>query len=192
MLRLTSLREPLPLPRTGARLVVPCYAEIRATDWSLLSFRRQDNGAGYLLPAPQAVLSQTPNLLEHGFVKCVEAALRHLSDYVYLSEHPLAYGRVVQRRLPARPIVSLDRGKAVYDLLAEAIEKLCPPGSDKPPAQPPPRLWHPYLILHDAYLENTPNREIMCRLNISEGTFNRTRRAAVLAVAGVLEQMESE
>jgi hypothetical protein len=35
------------------------------------------------------------------------------------------------------------------------------------------------------------NREIMSRLYISEGTFNRTRRAAIRSVARMLEEMEA-
>jgi hypothetical protein len=122
-------------------------------------------------------------------VKSVEEALRHLDDYTYLARHPLAGSRLVQRRLPAELRTSLDRGKAVYDVLAEGIEKLRPAG--KQPSDPPPRVWHPYLILHGAYLANTPNREIMCRLYISEGTFNRARRGAVQAVTRWLEELET-
>ncbi len=44
------------------------------------------------------------------------------------------------------------------------------------PARSAPREWYPYLILRDAYIEEVSNREIMMRLYISEGTFNRTRR----------------
>jgi hypothetical protein len=77
----------------------------------------------------------------------------------------------------------------VYTLLAEAIEKLKPEG--KLPPDPPPAEWYAYLILHNAYLEDIPNRDIMARLYISEGTFNRTRRAALRAVTRTLEEMEA-
>ena len=46
-----------------------------------------------------------------------------------------------------------------------------------------PREWHSYAILYDAYVEDVPNREIMARLYISEGTFNRLRRKALQAVS---------
>ena len=46
------------------------------------------------------------------------------------------------------------------------------------------------MILHSAYFEDVPNRDIMSRLYISEGTFNRTRRAALRAVTQTLEEME--
>jgi hypothetical protein len=121
--------------------------------------------------------------------KSVEDALRNLSDFAYLGEHSLADWKIVERRLPAGSRTTLDRGKAVYALLVEAIEKFRPAG--KPPAEPPPRVWYAYLVLHSAYVENQPNRDIMARLDISEGTFNRTRRSALQAVARLLEEMEA-
>jgi DNA-binding CsgD family transcriptional regulator len=47
-------------------------------------------------------------------------------------------------------------------------------------------VWYSYIVLHDAYVEGVPNREIMARLYISEGTFNRTRRIALRALARLL------
>ena len=120
----------------------------------------------------------------------MENALRNLTDYAYLGEHPLAKMKLVKSRLSLEGVTHLDRGKAVYRVLTEAIEKLRPEG--KLPSDPPPPEWYPYLILHDAYLEDTPNRDIMARLYISEGTFNRTRRAALRAVTRTLEEMEAE
>jgi len=73
--------------------------------------------------------------------------------------------------------------------LADAIEKLRP--GPAPRSDPPPREWYPYVILHDAYLAGTSNRDIMSQLYISHGTFSRTRRAALRAVARALEEMEA-
>ena len=53
-------------------------------------------------------------------------------------------------------------------------------------AEPVPREWHSYVVLHDAYWERIPNQDIMSKLYISEGTFHRTRRAAVRSVARAL------
>jgi DNA-directed RNA polymerase specialized sigma24 family protein len=47
-------------------------------------------------------------------------------------------------------------------------------------------------VLYDAYLLGEPNREIMSKLYISEGTFNRTRRRAIRALAKALLEMERE
>jgi hypothetical protein len=80
----------------------------------------------------------------------------------------------------------LDRGKCVFQILAGVVEKLKPLTDLE--RDPPPREWHPYLILFWAYFEDTPNREIMARLYISEGTFNRTRRSALRSISRALEE----
>ena len=43
----------------------------------------------------------------------------------------------------------------------------------------------------EAYLEEIPNRDVMLKLYISEGTFNRTRRAAIRSLARALGEMEA-
>jgi hypothetical protein len=121
--------------------------------------------------------------------KAVEDALRHMADYGYLGGHTLARFRVVRARVALQAVTHLDVGKALHSVLAEAIEKLRPGAA--PPPDPLPRDWYPYVILHDAYLEGISNRDIMSRLYISEGTFNRTRRSALLALAQALEEMEA-
>jgi hypothetical protein len=59
------------------------------------------------------------------------------------------------------------------------------------PAEPLPREWHPYTILYGAYIEDRLNRDIMAQLYISEGTFNRTRRAAIRSVRRMLQELEA-
>ncbi len=139
-----------------------------------------------------AQMAQTPlpksNLESEIPARNVEEALRNLYDYAYLSDSPLSK----LKRVPTVSIGSrtthLDRGKLVYQTILDALEKLRPPG--ELPREPVPRQWYPYLILYNAYLENKPNNEIMMRLYISEGTFNRTRRAAIRSLARVLSEME--
>jgi hypothetical protein len=121
-------------------------------------------------------------------VKDVENALRNIYDYAYLSDLPLAHLKVVDDRLSAGEVTHLDRGKAVNKVFYEAVDKLRP-DSDKP-EDPPPREWYPYIIIKEAYLEDKMNRDIMSKLYISEGTFNRTRRAAIRSVARVIAEME--
>ena len=117
--------------------------------------------------------------LEHGF-----------PDRNYLGDHALTQFKLVKSRVAVDDAVThLDLGKAAYNVLAKAIEKLRP--DDTLSSHPPPREWYPYLILYDAYLEDIPNRDIMSRLYISEGTFNRTRRTALRAVTRALEEMEA-
>jgi hypothetical protein len=122
-------------------------------------------------------------------VETVELALRSLYDYAYLADSPLGELQLVHNHLPAAQVTHLERGKAVHDILLEALEKLRPSGTVQ--REPPPREWYPYLILHDAYLEEIPNRDIMLKLYISEGTFNRTRRAAIRSLARALGEMEA-
>lgn len=121
-------------------------------------------------------------------VEAVESALRHLNDYTYLADSPLANMKVVHERLSHEQNTHLDRGKIVHDIVLETLERLCPESNIS--RDPPPREWYPYLILRDAYLEEIPNRDIMLRLYISEGTFNRTRRSAIRSVARALGEIE--
>lgn len=121
-------------------------------------------------------------------IEAVESALRNLYDYSFLADTPLAELELVGARLPQEGITHLDRGKIVHEVVLEALEKLRPNGGA--PHNPLPREWYPYVILRDAYLEEIANREIMLRLFISEGTFNRTRRSAIRSLARALGEME--
>ncbi|MFQ6001978.1 MAG: GAF domain-containing protein, partial [Anaerolineae bacterium] len=143
----------------------------------------------------QAFLAQRrpPEILEgiteKEFVALVEDGLRRLFDYSYLGEHKLAHLSMVERQLQSReaPLTHLDRGKALKEVLLQALDKLRPPASQP---DPPTLEWYPFLVLHDAYVLGEPNRDIMSKLYISEGTFNRTRRRAVRALAKALLEME--
>lgn len=120
---------------------------------------------------------------EPAFVKQVEEALRRLADYGALGECELAAA------LPLNGATHLERGRAVRAALIQAVEALRPAAPR--PAGILPREWHAYAILHDAYIEDVPNREIMARLYISEGTFNRQRRKALQAVARALRDAQA-
>lgn len=78
----------------------------------------------------------------------------------------------------------MERGKQRQKFLADAIDSFRPAGT-RPP-EPLPRVWYSYSVLYDAYVEGVPNREIMARLYISEGTFNRTRRNALRGLARLI------
>lgn len=116
------------------------------------------------------------------FVKGVEKALRNLSDYITLGQMPL----VAALDIPGGTHV--ERGKALRQRLVDAIAKLKPPGDR--PREPLPREWYHYVILYDAYVEDVKNNEIMARLYISEGTFNRTRRIALRGLARLLIEQQ--
>jgi hypothetical protein len=117
-------------------------------------------------------------------VKLVEDGLRHYSDYIALGQSPLADWAGINAAS------HVERGKQLQMFLTECIDLLRPPGA-RPP-EPFPRVWYSYVVLHDAYVEGVPNREIMARLYISEGTFNRTRRNALRGLAKLmLERIKS-
>ncbi|MBI5822431.1 MAG: hypothetical protein HZB18_00230 [Chloroflexi bacterium] len=115
---------------------------------------------------------------DQDFVKTVEEGLRHLSDYITLGQSPLA------DKLGVKAGSHIERGRELQKTIVASIELLRP--ADKRPPEPLPRVWYNHAVLHDAYVEEVPNREIMARLYISEGTFNRTRRNAIRGLARLL------
>lgn len=132
---------------------------------------------------------------EEEFTSMVEDALRRLHDYSYLGEQPLAQLRVVAWRMETNKggfVTHIDRGKALSDILTQAVQKLRPEGEAPDRHAVPGREWYQYIVLHDAYVLGELNRDIMSRLYISEGTFNRTRRRAVRSVSKALPEMEQE
>lgn len=133
-------------------------------------------------PLPSPTPSRIP-------VDTIDLALRNLFDYAYLADSQLAELRIIQRQLGGDKKTHIERGKLVHAVMLEALDKLRP-GPDVP-HEPVPREWYPYVILHDAYVDGIQNRDIMSKLYISEGTFNRTRRGAILSLARVLAEMEN-
>jgi hypothetical protein len=118
------------------------------------------------------------------FIKTVEEALRHLSDYITLGQSSLA------DHMNITADSQIECGKQLNKLLIDSIESLRP--AEKRPPEPLPRVWYSYAVLHDAYVEGVPNREIMARLYISEGTFNRTRRNALRGLARLLSERKNK
>jgi hypothetical protein len=128
----------------------------------------------------------------------VEDALRKLNNLPALAGHQLAraFPSVIERGLAAEgrdgasgSVGPLDRARALRGELIRSIEKLRPPGS------PPAALsggWLQYTILHGAYVEGKLNKQIMARHEISEGTFNRSRRQAIAGVAADLRESEAK
>ena len=112
------------------------------------------------------------------FIKIVEDALRHYPDTITLGQSALA------EKLAIAGDSHIERGKRLQEVLFTSIESLKP--SEKRPPEPLPRAWYNHAVLYDAYVEGVQNREIMARLYISEGTFNRTRRNALRGFARLL------
>jgi hypothetical protein len=132
---------------------------------------------------------------DKSFAALVEDALRRLYDFTYLGEHDMARLSIVDWHLKNGDdqfVTSIDRGKAVSEILVEAVSKLRPEGNAPERYTVPPREWRQFTILHDAYVMGELNRDIMSKLYIGEGTFNRTRRRAVRGVARALREMEWE
>ena len=148
--------------------------------------------ANYLEQLPQfiqvqqLILKDSPKEIS---VKVVEDALRNMFDYAHLGDSPLAELKLVSHEFPDGAVTYIDQGKAVNTTISTAVEKLRP--AEQFPGEPVPREWHPYTILHGAYIEDRLNRDIMAQLYISEGTFNRTRRAAIRSVTRMLAEMEA-
>ena len=117
---------------------------------------------------------------DNEFIKLVEECLRHLPDTITLGQSPLT------ERLSLSGGSNIERGKQLQQLFSDSIESLKP--AEKRPPEPLPRIWYNHAVLHDAYVEGVPNREIMARLYISEGTFNRTRRNAIRGLARALAE----
>ena len=112
------------------------------------------------------------------FIRMVEEALRHLPDAITLGQSALA------EKLRIRAESHIERGKRLQEILTNSIESLKP--AERRPPEPLPRVWYNHAVLYDAYVEGVPNREIMARLYISEGTFHRTRRNAIRGLARLL------
>jgi hypothetical protein len=205
-----------PAPLADAALLVPLYIETEQIGALVLG--RPSNGLRYahadverlLYPADQItealflnrqnaeqlekvaiIANDLPPTATREFslpVNVVENALRNLFDYAYLADTPLAEMELVRQRTTGEKKTHLERGKTVQAVILEALEQMRPAG--EVPRDPPPREWYSYIILYDAYFKEVQNRDIMSRLYISEGTFNRTRRAAISSLARALVEME--
>lgn len=207
----------LPAPLEDATLLVPLYIENKQVGALLLG--PPTNGIQYentdvdslVYPADQiaealyhnrqntehlekvaSIANDPPAVPEKEIsipVNSVENVLRNLFNYTYLADSPLAEMYLVREKIAGEKKTHIERGKIVQSIVLEAIEKMRP--APDAPRDPPPREWYPYIILHDAYVKEIQNRDVMSKLYISEGTFNRTRRAAIRSLARALAEMEN-
>lgn len=122
-----------------------------------------------------SAIAKTP---DEEFIKILEEGLRHLPDTITLGQSALA------EQIKIDGESHIERGKNLQQTLIKSIDLLRP--AERRPEEPLPRVWYNYVVLNDAYVEGVPNREIMARLYISEGTFNRTRRNAIRGLARLL------
>jgi hypothetical protein len=152
--------------------------------------RRGDQRSRETIPVPLGsfdgfdtgeLLSKLAYKPDPELVRYVEDGLRNLNDYSKLGKSPLVSMFAIQAK------DHLECGKLVQRRLTEIIEKLRPTGET--PAEPLPREWYAYTILHDAYVEDRLAREIMAKLYISEGTYYRMRRHALRGVTRAMLEM---
>lgn len=139
--------------------------------------------ANELQSATGEMLDSISSHADEEFIKMVEDALRHLPDTITLGQSPLT------ERMSIKGESHIERGKQLQQILMDSIE-LLKPAETRPP-EPLPRVWYNHAVLYDAYVEGVQNREIMARLYISEGTFNRTRRNAIRGLARLLMEKPS-
>jgi hypothetical protein len=116
----------------------------------------------------------------------VEGALRHLNDLPALSEHPLLGELGLTTGTP------LERAAQLRHELDQAIERLRPPGARPSPGTSVLGGWLHYMVLKEAYVDGRPNKQIMQRYSLSEGTFHRARRRAIDALASDLSATHSD
>jgi hypothetical protein len=114
----------------------------------------------------------------------VEGALRHLNDLPTLSEHPLLAELPRVADLDGTP---LERAAGLRNVLDQAIERLRPGGARPAPGSSAVGGWLHYLVLKEAYVDGRPNKQVMQRYALSEGTFHRARRRAIDAVASDIQ-----
>ncbi|MGE5141759.1 MAG: GAF domain-containing protein [Rudaea sp.] len=168
---------------SNARQLNEMAASFRARERQL-QIQVQQMVAAAQAPAP----AREPG--DRDLTPMVEDAFRHFQDLAFLGGQELAHIKVISRECD-KHATTLDRGKAVAEVLLSALGKLRPEGPEPDKRQVPSREWHPYLILYDSYVLDQPNREVMSRLYIGEGTFNRTRRKALQAVAQALAEIDA-
>jgi hypothetical protein len=113
----------------------------------------------------------------------VEGALRRLNDLPALAEHPLLLELPAIADLDGTP---LERAAHLRGALEQAIERLRPSGARPSPGSGAIGGWVHYLVLREAYVDGRPNKQIMQRYALSEGTFHRARRKAIDALASDL------
>jgi CheY-like chemotaxis protein len=113
----------------------------------------------------------------------VRDALKHLYDYPYLEEHPLAlrYWPQIRSRGPSR-------AQRLSRLLLQSIEELNPPSE---PSQVPSRV-RAYLLLAWRFVEERPVPDVMRELGVSRRQFFREQQKAIVMLAAVLREKLSQ
>jgi hypothetical protein len=104
-----------------------------------------------------------------------------------LSRLPQTISRLLSERQDPSAATPLEQAQALRECLVAAIERLKPPAGSTSPGDPGALQ---YNILREEYVLGLPNKQIMVRHSISEGTFHRNRRQAISALAQELSRQE--
>jgi N-terminal 7TM region of histidine kinase len=154
-------------------------------------------GAGLapdITPVLDQVQSDVAEISEENFDRITEKALRRLNNPAALAACELV-SRLPQT-LAAQTFevgngkagpAPLDQARAMREILALAIERLKPPDLER--LRDAPAALQ-YNILRAEYLQGMPNKQIMTRHSISDGTFHRNRREAIGILARDIKRRE--
>lgn len=139
--------------------------------------------------------SDLSDISDEHFVHLVEAALRRLNNPAALARCALISR--IPRLLASADAHSgasgvaattpLEQARRLRDVLTAGVEQLKPDGH-KVRRGDPGALQ--YTILHDEYILGMPNKQIMARHAIGEGTFHRHRREAIAVLSRELRAQE--
>jgi len=114
------------------------------------------------------------------FLQQVRDALKHLYDYHYLEDHPLALQYWPEAGRAGGP----GRAQRLSRLLLESIEELHPPTE---PSKYPSRARGYHLLVY-RYVEEWPLLDIMRELGYSRRQFYREQRKAIATLAALLRE----
>ena len=141
------------------------------------------------------VQTDVAQISEEHLIKLTEQALRRLNTPASLARcglvqrlpRTLVQAQALHGGDGSSDLTPLQQAQALRETLTAAIERLKPSELDQA-ASTPGALQ--YLILRQEYLLGLPNKQIMIRHSISEGTFHRNRREASRILAGELGRQE--
>lgn len=128
------------------------------------------------------------------FEQILTRALRSRGNLLILAQCASQLSlQAVEQRAPeslskAGIVTDIERGRALWELLREAIDRLRPTAST--PEHTP--AWRLYAIVESIYIQGKSARDVTAELGISSRRFHRERRAAVEALTTVVWQVEQQ
>lgn len=121
------------------------------------------------------------------FVTHVSNALEHYWEIGKLGKHPLSNLSCLEQFLSGHspPVSSLQRGKALQQLLTHALDQIKMLDCGNPTSE---ARFH--VVLHKEYVERVKNQHAAVQLDMSESTFYRVRREALECFAEIIADLE--